>query len=102
MDSSDSVPPSPTRARLAAETAPSQATPSEMEESAPLAAFAPEPELRPTSNGLPSRATNPKLAMPVRLGAVMIQLLKSYGITDDEIAQGLAAFAAKSGLSRAG
>ncbi len=30
---------------------------------------------------------------PVRMGALMIQLLKGYGITDEEIAQGLADYA---------
>ena len=40
--------------------------------------------------------------MPVRLGAVMLKLLKSYGITDEEIAAGVAAYAAKEGLAHAG
>jgi len=44
-----------------------------------------------------SLATETRLGMPVRLGAVMLKLLKSYGITDEEIAEGLAAYAAKSG-----
>jgi hypothetical protein len=43
-----------------------------------------------------------RLGMPVRLGAVMLKLLKSYGITDEEIAEGVAAYAAKSGLAQAG
>jgi hypothetical protein len=32
----------------------------------------------------------------------MIKLLKSYGITDEEIAEGLAAYAAKHKLAQAG
>ncbi|MCA9132107.1 MAG: hypothetical protein KDA45_03100 [Planctomycetales bacterium] len=32
---------------------------------------------------------------PVRLGAVMLQLLKSYGVTDQEIEEGLANYAQK-------
>ena len=49
-----------------------------------------------------SRATGTRLGMPVRLGAVMLKLLKSYGITDKEIAEGVAAYAAKAGLAQAG
>ena len=37
----------------------------------------------------------PRIAEPVRIGGVMIKLLKRYGITDDEIAAGLAAYANK-------
>ena len=48
-----------------------------------------------------ARVTESRSAEPVRLGAVMIKLLKSYGITDAEIAEGMAAYAAKSGLARA-
>jgi len=51
---------------------------------------------------IPSSATETRLGMPVRLGAVMLKLLKSYGITDEEIAEGIAACAAKAGLARAG
>lgn len=47
-------------------------------------------------------ATESRIAEPVRLGAVMIKLLKSYGISDAEIAEGMAAYAAKSGLAQAG
>ncbi len=36
-----------------------------------------------------------RLAKPVRMGAVMIQLLKRYGITDREIAEGVANYARK-------
>ena len=50
----------------------------------------------------PSRVIGKRLGMPVRLGAVMIKLLKSYGITDEEIAEGMAAYAAKEGLAHAG
>ena len=38
---------------------------------------------------------------PVRIGAVMIKLLKSYGITDEEIACGLANYARKHATSLA-
>lgn len=50
----------------------------------------------------PETASAARIAKPVRLGAVMIQLLKSYGITDEEIAAGLVAYAAKNGLAQAG
>ena len=68
---------------------------------APVEVHVAQPELR-QSNGLPARATQSRLASPVRLGTMMIQLLKSYGITDEEIAEGLAAYAAKNGLAQAG
>ncbi len=47
-------------------------------------------------------ASETRLGKPVRLGAVMLKLLKSYGITDEEIAEGIAAYAAKEGLAQAG
>lgn len=50
----------------------------------------------------PSAASGTRLGIPVRLGAVMLKLLKSYGITDEEIAEGVAAYASKMGLSQAG
>jgi hypothetical protein len=55
-----------------------------------------------TSRALPVQASNLRLAAPVRIGAVMLKLLKSYGITDEEIAAGVAAYAAKAGLAQAG
>ncbi|HBE67870.1 MAG TPA: hypothetical protein DDW52_06950 [Planctomycetaceae bacterium] len=46
-----------------------------------------------------SRRTQPDLARrieePVLIGATMVELLKSYGITDEEIAAGVAAYAAR-------
>ncbi len=36
---------------------------------------------------------SPRIAKPVRIGGVMIQLLKRYGITDEEINAGLARYA---------
>jgi hypothetical protein len=36
-----------------------------------------------------------RIARPVRMGAVMIKLLKRYGITDAEIAEGVANYARK-------
>ncbi len=47
-------------------------------------------------------ASEARIGKPVRLGSVMIKLLKSYGITDEEIAEGMAAYAAKTGLAQAG
>ncbi len=35
----------------------------------------------------------PRAGQPVRIGTVMIKLLKRYGITDDEIAAGLDSYA---------
>lgn len=37
----------------------------------------------------------PRIAAPVRIGGVMIKLLKRYGITDEEIAAGVARYANK-------
>ena len=50
---------------------------------------------------LPRPTTGTRLGIPVRLGAVMLKLLKSYGITDEEIAEGVASYAAKAGLAQA-
>ncbi len=36
-----------------------------------------------------------RIAQPVRMGALMIKLLKRYGITDQEIAEGVANYARK-------
>lgn len=36
-----------------------------------------------------------RLERPVRMGSVMIKLLKRYGITDQEISEGLESYAAK-------
>ena len=36
-----------------------------------------------------------RIARPVRMGGLMIRLLKRYGITDDEIAEGLANYASR-------
>ena len=36
-----------------------------------------------------------RIARPVRMGALMIKLLKRYGITDQEIAEGVANYARK-------
>lgn len=36
-----------------------------------------------------------RISEPVRVGTVMIKLLKRYGITDEEISQGLQDYAAK-------
>lgn len=36
-----------------------------------------------------------RIGKPVRMGAVMFRLLKRYGITDEEIAEGIAAYHAK-------
>jgi hypothetical protein len=49
-----------------------------------------------------ARNSDARIGKPVRLGAVMIKLLKSYGITDEEIADGLATYAAQAELARAG
>lgn len=38
---------------------------------------------------------SPRISKPVRMGGVMIQLLKRYGITDQEISEGLARYALK-------
>ena len=51
---------------------------------------------------VPSSINEARIGKPVRLGAVMIKLLKSYGITDEEIAEGMAAYAAQAGLAQAG
>lgn len=46
--------------------------------------------------------TEARIGAPVRLGAIMIKLLKSYGITDAEIAEGMATYAAQTGFAKAG
>ena len=51
---------------------------------------------------IPNSSTETRIGTPVRLGVVMLKLLKSYGITDEEIAEGMAAYAAKAGLAQAG
>ena len=51
---------------------------------------------------MPNSVAETRLGIPARLGAVMLKLLKSYGITDEEIAEGVAAYAAKAGLAQAG
>ncbi len=37
---------------------------------------------------------------PVRIGALLLRLLKQYGITDEEIAEGIEAYAAKRAASK--
>ncbi len=61
-----------------------------------------KPVAKATTSVLPARATEARIGQPVKIGVVMIKLLKSYGITDEEIAEGLAAHAAQSGLAQAG
>lgn len=41
-----------------------------------------------------------RIAQPVRIGSVMIKLLKRYGITDEEIAEGVANYARKHQLQQ--
>ena len=36
-----------------------------------------------------------RIGRPFRVGSVMFRLLKSYGITDEEIAEGIAQYTAK-------
>ena len=50
---------------------------------------------------MPNSVAETRLGIPARLGAVMLKLLKSYGITDEEISEGIAAYAAKAGLAQA-
>ncbi len=45
--------------------------------------------------GLLSFTADGRIAKPVRMGSVMIKLLKRYGITDAEIAEGVANYARK-------
>ena len=52
------------------------------------------------SRSIERMGTETRLGKPVRLGAVMVKLLKSYGITDEEIAEGMAAYAAQAGLAQ--
>lgn len=42
-----------------------------------------------------------RVARPVRIGAVMIRLLKRYGISEAEIAEGLARYAQQRGIAAA-
>ena len=43
-----------------------------------------------------------RLGRPVRIGSVMIRLLRGYGITDQEISEGLARYAAAHRCAQAG
>ena len=67
-------------------TPPAAATPAAAPLAAAPAAVAAE-RLRLTPQG--------RIAEPVRIGAVMIKLLKRYGISDAEIAEGVASYARK-------
>jgi hypothetical protein len=51
---------------------------------------------------VPSLGGETRIGKTVLLGTVMIKLLKSYGISDAEIAEGMAAYAAQAGLAQAG
>ena len=75
---------------------------SEQAEASPPAAIAPSTNTAATPLGATSGETgylsfthNARIAKPVRMGAVMIKLLKRYGITDQEIAEGVANYARK-------
>lgn len=62
--------------------------------------------LRRASNQIAGRSSasdvhSNRIRKPVRMGNVMIQLLKQYGITDEEIAQGLEDYAAKHPIAQA-
>lgn len=43
-----------------------------------------------------------RLGKPVRLGSVMLELLRSYGISEEEIAEGLQRYACTSALTACG
>lgn len=58
------------------------------------AATGPSETLARTANCL-SFTRETRIAQPVRMGSVMIKLLKRYGITDQEIAEGVANYARK-------
>lgn len=65
----------------------------------PAAAAVAEPTLVPTAaveaTSVQEALVGDRLGQPFRIGAVMFRLLKSYGITDEEIAEGIAAYAAR-------
>ncbi|MEM7474692.1 MAG: hypothetical protein AAF483_06845 [Planctomycetota bacterium] len=60
----------------------------------------PSKDPRPTVAGAFPKA-EPGLNEPVKMGAFMMQLLKSYGITDEEIQEGLANYAMKQAVATA-
>ena len=45
------------------------------------------------AQGLPRQRSERRIAQPVRIGKVMLDLLRRYGITDEEIEEGLQAYA---------
>ena len=47
-------------------------------------------------------AKSGRLGKPVRLGSVMLELLRSYGISEEEIAEGLQRYACTSALTACG
>lgn len=60
------------------------------------------PECQHSSVTLPVEITREdRLGKPVKLGGVMLQLLRSYGITEEEIAEGLENYARKTGVGLA-
>lgn len=46
-------------------------------------------------NSVAESLNGDRLCKPIRVGSIMFRLLKSYGITDEEIAEGIAAYTAK-------
>lgn len=69
------------------------ASPKQSEKSKPAERV--EPSVTTPVPGRLSFTPEGRVAQPVRMGAVMIKLLKRYGITDAEIAEGVANYARK-------
>lgn len=103
------APPAPVRKKSAPRLAPAAApapTASPQTPAAPAVVLTP-PTTAPTESAAQQvqRSSNPaghltftsdgRIAQPVRIGSVMIKLLKRYGITDAEIAEGVASYARK-------
>ncbi len=62
----------------------------------------PRPDISALSDRLSFTPRSARIGKPVRMGAVMIKLLKRYGITDQEIAEGVANYARKHQKALAG
>ena len=52
-------------------------------------------DIAAAANSVRSALSDDRIGKPIRIGAVMFRLLKRYGISDAEIAEGLAAYTAK-------
>jgi hypothetical protein len=74
---------------------PAASTPATPVRRRPLGSHEPRPSQAVAPSDHLSFDAEQRIEKPVRIGTVMIKLLKKYGITDQEIADGLASYASK-------